>query len=48
VLAVMAGLELDNVGAADKATIQELIDLFTRLLDALLREKGSCHDGQRS
>ncbi len=39
VLAVMAGLELDNVGAADKATIQELIDLFTRLLDALLREK---------
>jgi TetR/AcrR family transcriptional regulator, regulator of biofilm formation and stress response len=36
VLAVMAGLELDNVGAADKATIQELVDLFARLLGALL------------
>lgn len=39
VLAVMAGLELDNVGAADKATVQELVDLFTRLLGALLREE---------
>lgn len=38
VLAVMAGLELDNVGAADKASVQELIELFARLLGALLQQ----------
>jgi DNA-binding transcriptional regulator YbjK len=35
VLAVTAGLELDNVGSADPATGRELRELFTRLLDAL-------------
>lgn len=39
VLAVMAGLELDNVGCADKATVQDLVDLFTRLLGALVRQE---------
>jgi DNA-binding transcriptional regulator YbjK len=41
VLAVMAGLELDNVGCSDKATVQELIELFARLLGALLRQESS-------
>jgi TetR/AcrR family transcriptional regulator, regulator of biofilm formation and stress response len=35
-LAVTAGLELDNVGTADTATVPELRELFTRLLGALL------------
>ncbi len=35
-LAVTAGLELDNVGTACTATVPELKELFTRLLGALL------------
>jgi DNA-binding transcriptional regulator YbjK len=37
VLAVMAGLELDNVGTTDTATVPELVELFNRLIGALLR-----------
>lgn len=37
VIAATAGLELDNLGSADAASISELQELFTRLFEALCR-----------
>lgn len=37
VLAVMAGLELDNLASADTATMADLREIFTRLFEALYR-----------
>jgi TetR/AcrR family transcriptional regulator, regulator of biofilm formation and stress response len=37
VLAVMAGLELDNLASVDTATMADLREIFTRLFEALYR-----------